>query len=129
MNIEQPYQPSDEEMELAEENLTPEQKLQSDAHEEGYNLGAEKNKQILYFEPIESITEQSLEQKITLHIPYREANVLKITLNELCIQNDVECKIIEAERDNFNQIKMEINFMGTKQNILKVIEGLKRIIK
>lgn len=129
MNIEQPYQPSDEEMELAEENLTPEQKLQSDAHEEGYNLGAEKNKQILYFEPIESITEQSLEQKITLHIPYREANVLKIALNELCIQNDVECKILEGVLDDFNRVKMEINFMGTKQNILKVIEGLKRIIR
>jgi hypothetical protein len=111
------YQPSEEEMKLAEENLTEKQKIQSEAHEEGYTL------RDAHLEGVEVI-----KKDLTFSIKKSLANDnIWGLINAECKINDVEVKggIIPGTTGTTYRVYLE----GKEDDVNKTRENIINTLK
>ena len=129
------YTPTKEDLQQAEDNLTPEQRVQSKAHEEGFGLGKEKGKTVVYTGSIHSIEkslskERAIKQTVDVELFHLKSTDFKLKLNQLCLENEVNCSVNESKSTTRNGYdKLSITLEGTKGSLLKVIgnEALNRL--
>jgi hypothetical protein len=126
MGIEK-HNPTAEEMKSAENLMTPEQKLQSEAHEEGFKLGGERAEKTIYVGSINSVEnkETPIKQNLTLEIYDMKKNGFILALNQACISLKVNCVVKDTPARN-EYTKFFIELQGFSQDINKVLEHISR---
>jgi hypothetical protein len=124
------YQPSEEELAEAENQLTPIQKIQSEAREEGYKLGAESNKNVVYAKLTtaeKSPKQEKIKHEFTLTLGNTVARPFVDFVRKEAANNNVHITLSSVP--GFLEHTVKVYMEGERRDIEKMTANVKAMVE
>ncbi len=125
------YIPNPEELKEAEGHMTPEQKIQSEAREEGYKLGEEKGKKVVYVGTVHSIEKEKSSEIIKFEFKLTVGHkIWKHFVNFIqneAKNNGVNVKYSVIPNNDVSVFKFYLE--GPQASIKRVVENVDSMLK